>query len=88
LNNIKKSAVSRGENISKKTGQMSSKYGEIIKKLISAPGQLRDDQMGVFRELELEVRVARGLANKLRARHLEAYDLQGGHPGDPGVWSG
>jgi hypothetical protein len=32
LNNIKKSAVSRGENISKKTGQKSSKYGEIIKK--------------------------------------------------------
>jgi hypothetical protein len=28
--------------------------------------------------LELEVGVARGLANKLRARHLEAYDLQGG----------
>jgi hypothetical protein len=32
LNNIKKSAVSRGENISKRTGQKSSKYGEIIKK--------------------------------------------------------
>jgi hypothetical protein len=32
LNNIKKSAVSRGENTSKKTGQMSYKYGEIIKK--------------------------------------------------------
>jgi hypothetical protein len=32
LNNIKKSAVSRGENISKKTGQKSCKYGEIIKK--------------------------------------------------------
>jgi hypothetical protein len=31
LNNIKKSAVSRGENISKKTGQKSCKYGEIIK---------------------------------------------------------
>ena len=45
---------------------------------VSAPGQLRDDQMGVYRELELEVGVARGLANKLRARHLEAYDLQGG----------
>ncbi len=44
---------------------------------VSAPGQLRDDQMGVYRELELEVGVARGLANKLRARHLEAYDLQG-----------
>jgi hypothetical protein len=45
---------------------------------VSAPGQLRDDQMGVYSELELEVGVARGLANKLRARHLEAYDLQGG----------
>ncbi len=45
---------------------------------VSAPGQLRDDQMGVYRELELEVGAARGLANKLRARHLEAYDLQGG----------
>ncbi len=45
---------------------------------VSASGQLRDDQMGVFRELELEVGVARGLANKLGARHLEAYDLQGG----------
>jgi hypothetical protein len=32
LNNIKKSAVSRGENIHKKTGQKSCKYGEIIKK--------------------------------------------------------
>jgi hypothetical protein len=39
LNNIKKSAVSRGENTSKKTGQMSSKYGEIIKKLISVFGE-------------------------------------------------
>ncbi len=45
---------------------------------VSAPGQLRNDQMGVYRELELEVGVARGLANKLRARHLEAYDLRGG----------
>ncbi len=45
---------------------------------VSAPGQLRDDQMGVYRELELEVGIARGLANKLRAQHLEAYDLQGG----------
>jgi hypothetical protein len=45
---------------------------------VSAPGQLRDNQVGVYRELELEVRVARGLANKLRARHLESYDLQGG----------
>ncbi len=44
---------------------------------VFAPGQLRDDQMGVYRELELEVGVARGLANKLWARHLEAYDLQG-----------
>jgi hypothetical protein len=43
---------------------------------VSAPGQLRDDQMGVYRELELEVGVARGLANKLRARHLEEYDLR------------
>jgi hypothetical protein len=32
VNNIKKSSVSRGENISKKTGQKSSKYGEFIKK--------------------------------------------------------
>jgi hypothetical protein len=32
VSNIKKSAVSRGENVSKKTGQKSSKYGEIIKK--------------------------------------------------------
>jgi hypothetical protein len=32
LNNIKKSTVSRGESISKKVGQKSSKYGEIIKK--------------------------------------------------------
>jgi hypothetical protein len=37
--NIKKSAVSRGENTSKKMGQMSSKYGEIIKKLISVFGE-------------------------------------------------
>jgi hypothetical protein len=44
---------------------------------VSAPGQLRDDQMGVYRELELEVEVARGLANKLRAKHLEEYNLQG-----------
>ena len=36
---------------------------------VSAPGQLRDDQMGVYRELELELGVSRGLANKLRARH-------------------
>jgi hypothetical protein len=32
VNNIKKSSVSRAENISKKTGQKSSKYGEFIKK--------------------------------------------------------
>jgi hypothetical protein len=44
---------------------------------VSAPGQLRDNQMGVYRELELEVGVARGLANKLRAKHLLEYDLQG-----------
>ncbi len=44
---------------------------------VSAPGQLREDQMEVYRELELEVGVARGLANKLRAKHLEEYDLQG-----------
>ncbi len=34
--------------------------------------------MGVYRELELKVGVARGLADKLRSRHLEAYNLQGG----------
>ncbi len=45
---------------------------------VSAPGQLRDVQVGVYRELELEVGVARGLANKLRAQHLEAYNLQEG----------
>jgi hypothetical protein len=39
LNNIKKSDVSRGENTRKKMGQMSSKYGEIIKKLISVFGE-------------------------------------------------
>jgi hypothetical protein len=32
VNNIKKSSVSRGEKISKKTDQKSSNYGEIIKK--------------------------------------------------------
>ncbi len=36
---LKRSAASRGENISKKTGQMSSKFGEIIKKLISVFGE-------------------------------------------------
>ncbi len=49
---------------------------------ISGPGQLRDDQMGVYRELELKVGVACGLANKLRARHLENYDLRGIPVGD------
>ncbi len=44
---------------------------------VLVPGQLRDEQVGVYRELEREVGVARGLANKLRARHLEAYDQQG-----------
>jgi hypothetical protein len=39
LNNIKKSAVSRGENTSKKMGQMSSKFGEIIKKIIFVFGE-------------------------------------------------
>ncbi len=39
VDNIKKSAVSRGKNISKITGQKSSKYGEIIKKLISVFGE-------------------------------------------------
>jgi hypothetical protein len=34
---------------------------------VSAPGQLRDEQVGTCRELEREVGVARGLANKLRA---------------------
>jgi hypothetical protein len=38
---------------------------------VSAPGQLRDEQVGAYRELKLEVGVARGLANKLRAQHLE-----------------
>jgi hypothetical protein len=41
---------------------------------VSVPGQLRDEQVGTYRELEQKVGVARGLANKLRARHLEAYD--------------
>jgi hypothetical protein len=35
LSNIKKSAVSRGENIRKKKGEKSSNFGEIIKKLYS-----------------------------------------------------
>jgi hypothetical protein len=37
---------------------------------VSGPGQLRDDQRGVYRELEQKVGVARGLANQLRAKHL------------------
>ncbi len=44
----------------------------------SAPGQRRDEQVGTYREVEQKVGIARGLANKLRARHLEAYDQQGG----------
>jgi hypothetical protein len=39
LEKHQKSAVSRGENTSKKTGQMSSKFREIIKKLISVFGE-------------------------------------------------
>ena len=38
-NNIKRSAVLIGENTSKKTGQMSSNLGEIIKKLIPVFGE-------------------------------------------------
>jgi hypothetical protein len=56
---------------------------------VSAPGQLRDEQVGAYRELELEVGVARGLANKLRARHLEAYDQQEGpvaYADTSGIW--
>jgi hypothetical protein len=56
---------------------------------VPVPGQLRDEQVGVYRELELEVGVARGLANKLRARHLEAYDQQGGpvaYAETSGIW--
>jgi hypothetical protein len=56
---------------------------------VSVPGQLRDEQVGVYRELEREVGVARGLANKLRARHLEAYDQQGGpvaYADTSGIW--
>ncbi len=44
---------------------------------VSGPGQLRDVQMGVYRELEREVGVALGSAKKLRAKHLEDYDLRG-----------
>ncbi len=56
---------------------------------VSVPGQLRDEQVGVYRELEREVGVARGLANKLRARHLEAYDQQGeqvAYADTSGIW--
>ncbi len=56
---------------------------------VSAPGRLRDEQVGTYRELEREVGVARGLANKLRARHLEAYDLQGelvAYADTSGIW--
>ncbi len=56
---------------------------------VSAPGQLRDEQVGTYRELEREMGVARGLANKLRARHLEAYDQQGepvAHADTSGIW--
>ena len=56
---------------------------------VSVPGQLRDEQVGTYRELEQEVGVARGLANKLRARHLEAYDQQGGpvaYADTSGIW--
>ncbi len=44
---------------------------------VSGPGQLRDDQMGVYKELGQEVGTARGLGNKLRAKHLEKNDLLG-----------
>jgi hypothetical protein len=49
---------------------------------------MRDEQVGAYRELELEVGVARGLANKLRARHLEAYDQQGpvAYADTSGIW--
>jgi hypothetical protein len=56
---------------------------------VSAPGQLRDEQVGTYRELEQKVGIARGLANKLRARHLEAYDQQGGpvaYADTSGIW--
>ncbi len=56
---------------------------------VSAPGQLRDEQVGTYRELEQKVGIARGLANKLRARHLEAYDQQGGlvaYTDTSGIW--
>jgi hypothetical protein len=44
---------------------------------VSGPGQLGDDQMGVYKELGQEVGAARGLGNKLRAIHLEKNDLLG-----------
>ena len=56
---------------------------------VSVPGQLRDEQVGTYRELEQKVGIARGLANKLRARHLEAYDQQGGpvaYADTSGIW--
>jgi hypothetical protein len=56
---------------------------------VSAPGQLRDEQVGTYRELEQKIGIARGLANKLRARHLEAYDQQGGpvaYADTSGIW--
>ncbi len=56
---------------------------------VSVPGQLRDEQVGTYRELEREVGVARGLANKLRARHLEAYVQQGNpvaYADTSGIW--
>jgi hypothetical protein len=56
---------------------------------VSAPGKLRDEQVGAYRELEQRVGIARGLANKLRARHLEAYNRQGGpvaYADTSGIW--
>ncbi|MFN9901831.1 MAG: hypothetical protein ACK55Z_24215, partial [bacterium] len=56
---------------------------------MSAPGKLRDEQVGAYRELEQRVGIARGLANKLRARHLEAYNRQGGpvaYADTSGIW--
>jgi hypothetical protein len=44
---------------------------------VSGPGQLRDDQMGIYRELEPQVVAAHGLAKKLRTKHLKTYDLLG-----------
>ncbi len=57
---------------------------------VSGPGQLRDDQMGTYQELEPQVIVARKLATELRAKHLETYDLQAVSPtlnGQSGVSS-